>query len=318
MTSLVASVIILMGAVLIFSDELARFFRLEFLKALLQKWLSKAKKMEQKTLRQKLRQMESGHQDNFILQSYRNMSAILNATGEESKLKTMRVVSLTCGAAGVFVSVYVGSWALAPILGVGFALLPMWLLKFKAYRYNVSVMNELSVVLSMVTNSYVRCENMVKAVEENIVYMNHPVKAHFESFVYQCTYVNSNVSANIQALRQEMDNAVFRLWCDCLVICQSDINQKSSLNAVVEQFTTDRELLNLLSAEITKPVQIFAIVAAITFTAFPLTSLMGTQFGIGNALDILFGTLVGQCVVVGYAIVLFFGINRAIDLSTKL
>ncbi|MEG0853594.1 MAG: hypothetical protein RSF82_06960 [Angelakisella sp.] len=314
--------LILVGTLLFYSEDLSTWLKttqkvdLRQKLRLLQQHLEKSR---MRSLRQKLQQLEAGSKENFVTKSYNTMSAILSATGDGDKIRQMKYISVACGTVGVAISIYVGSYMLAPILGVGLALLPMWLIKFKAYRFNVMVMNELSVVLSMITNSYIRCENIVKAISENSSYMNEPVKSHFEWFVKMSTTVSADIAGNLEALKKKMDNPIFQLWCDCLIICQKDINQKYSLNAVVEQFTNDRELLNLLSSEVSKPIKVFATVVVGTMLAFPLTAMLGTQLTAnGDALGILFSTFWGQCLVVGYVIVLLFGINRAIDLSTKM
>lgn len=276
------------------------------------------KKAQRKTLKSRVQLLDTGARDNFIAKSYKTMSAILSRTGEGSRIRQMKIVSAVCGAVGVTISLYLKSFMLVPILGVGFALLPMWLVKFKAYRYNIAIMTELSVVLSMITNSYIRSENIVKAIEENLGYMNEPVRSNFEWFVNTCKRVSADISGNLAELKSRMDNRIFHLWCDSLVMCQRDINQKVSLNAIVEQFTTDRELINLLSTEVSAPIRVFVMVTIGTMLAFPLTALIGPQLQAGDMLALLFTSMTGQCIVIGYAVTILFGINRAIDLSTEI
>lgn len=314
--------LIMIGATFIFSDDLGKLTSLLHSSTwvgIVRKSLSRLQFKRKLSLKQKLHQMRSGNHRNFIIKAYLTMTHIMADTGSGDKIRLMNTIAFISGVAGVFVAIYAGSVMLIPILGIGCALLPMWLIKFKAYRHNVLIMNELSVVLSMVSNSYMRCENVVRAVEENLEYINDPVKAHFQWFITVSKQVSADISGNLEGLKQRLDNPVFRLWCDNLIMCQQDINQKHSLNAVVEQFAVERELINMLSTEISKPVKIYSMVAGLTMLALPMGSLIAREFSPdGAAVNVLLTTLPGQCIVVGYAVTLLFGINRAIELSTKM
>lgn len=309
-------IITALGFILYFYDDLKHGF-MQIKSIRLSGLLDKAIPKRKQSLKEKVAHLSSKKKVNFIASAYQDMAGILALTGEKDKLKSMRILSALCGAFGVILSFYLKSYMLVPILGIGLALLPMWLIKFKAYKYNLRMQNELSVVLSMVTNSYVRTENLIKSVSENLSYMNEPVRSVFEHFVFSCNLVNSNTISNISALKNKMDNHIFRLWCDNLIMCQNDINQKYSLNAVVEQFSADKELYNMLSAEIAKPMQVFVAIVLLTSCAFPVAFLFGRQLGI-NAFDLLFDTLTGQFIVIGYVVCIFYGINMAINLSTSI
>lgn len=321
MTILSASVLFI-GLILFFWSEItaaATHLKITSGKILNQGFLQKLKIPKRKVrLKRLVKHLEYGKQVNFIQQSYITMSSILVQTGEKGKLGRMRAVSAISGGVGVAIALYLKSFLLLPILGVGLALIPMWLIKFKAYRYNLRMLNELSVVLSMVTNSYIRNENIVKSISENLRFMNEPVKSIFSSFVHTATFVNPDIVLNIRQLKSKIDSKVFHLWCDNLIMCQSDINQKYSLNAVVEQFTSDKELYNLLSAEVSKPMLGLFIIVAGTATAFPLTALIGRQFQVNNIFEILFSTFMGQAIIVGYVFSVLYAINIAIDLSTQI
>lgn len=277
------------------------------------------KKLEKnQSLKTKVMHLNNGKKENLFSRSYNTMSEILATTGEKSKEKQMRIISLICAGVGAVIAVYLRSYMLLPILAGGLGLLPMWLIKFKLFRYRLRMQNELSVVLSMVTNSYIRNENIVEAVSENLTYMNEPCKSIFQSFVYASRQVNPNPQKNIDELKQKIDNDIFKLWCDSLRICQNDINQKASLNAIVEQFATEKELYNMLSTEISAPMRTFITIALISGVSFPLTAMIGHQLQIGKLLDILFTTFIGQSIVVGYVITLLVGFNKAITLSTSM
>lgn len=273
---------------------------------------------KRRTLKAKVRIMEEGEQGNLLSDSYGSMVQTLSMTGGSRMVKLMRLICIGTAMLGIIIALSLRSWMLAPILGIGFGLIPMWLTRFRRYRYQLDMIRELSVVLSMVTNSYIRNENIIKSVEENEAYMTGPVADVFHRFVHHCRNIDPNIKGNLLQLAKQLDNSTFTLWCQLVALCQDDINQKYSLNAIVEQFAQDKELYNALASEISQPVRIFLVLIAMTMCAFPLAAVIGNSFESANALSLLFTTFTGQLIVVGYAVTVLFGLNRAIDLSTNI
>ena len=121
-----------------------------------------------RSLKVKVRILNEGKKENFISAAYTGMKRTLNTTGSQDKVRLIRLVSLCTGSAGAALAFSLGSWMLVPILSIGMGLLPMWLTRFRQYSYHLEITGELSVALSMVTNSYIRTENILLAVEENL------------------------------------------------------------------------------------------------------------------------------------------------------
>ena len=272
-----------------------------------------------RSLKVKVRILNEGKKENFISAAYTGMKRTLNTTGSQDKVRLIRLVSLCTGSAGAALAFSLGSWMLVPILSIGMGLLPMWLTRFRQYSYHLEITGELSVALSMVTNSYIRTENILLAVEENLPYLHGQVRHTFRQFLRNSRDVDPNIKRNLSKMSRQNDNHVFLLWCQLLIMCQEDINQKHSLNAVVSQLAQDKELYNTLSAEITQPLRTFAALLLLTMACFPTAVLVGKQLsGAMEPMEILFTTLLGQVIVVGYAVTALFGINRAIRLSTTI
>ena len=56
-------------------------------------------------------------------------------------------------------------------MAVGFLFLPFWYVKLTANHYKRDVSAELETALSVITTAYLRTEDIVTAVEENIAYL---------------------------------------------------------------------------------------------------------------------------------------------------
>ena len=265
-----------------------------------------------------VRRINEGVKPNFIQSAYHSMQQTLIRTGSGDKIRQMRLAALCSGGCGAAIAVYLNSPLLLPILSVGMGLLPLWLTRFLAFQYSVRMQNELSVVLAMVTNSYIRTEKIVRSVEENLEYMNEPVKEIFSAFVYNSNFISADITANLRELKEKIDSHIFQLWWDNLILCQRDINHKYSLGAVVEQFTMEKELYNLLDAEVSKPILTLAFIVLGTASAFPLLALFGSSLEVENIFATLFSTLPGQCIITGYAFSILYAINTAIRVSTSI
>ena len=57
------------------------------------------------------------------------------------------------------------------------------------YGYKKHLNEELETAISIITSSYLRTEDLIRAVKENLPYINEPVKANFEVFVYEAELI---------------------------------------------------------------------------------------------------------------------------------
>ena len=71
--------------------------------------------------------------------------------------------------------------------------------------------------ISIITTSYLRTEDLIRAVKENLPYINEPVKANFEAFVYEAELINANLTSAINSLKMKVPNRVFHEWCNILI-----------------------------------------------------------------------------------------------------
>ena len=56
---------------------------------------------------------------------------------------------------------------------------------------------ELETAISIITTSYLRTEDLIRSVKENLPYINEPVKANFEAFVYEAELINANITLSL-------------------------------------------------------------------------------------------------------------------------
>ena len=96
--------------------------------------------------------------------------AVLQMTGRGSRFSFVCAASLALFSLGGSAAILLGNFFLAPVMAVGFMFLPFWYVKLTANHYKRDISAELETALSVVTTAYLRTEDIVTAVEENVGY----------------------------------------------------------------------------------------------------------------------------------------------------
>ena len=178
---------------------------------------------------------------------------LLKATGREGRFAMVKRISILLFALGAVLALLMDNPFLIPILGAGFAFAPVWYLRSTAAAYKKHLNEELETAISVITTSYLRSGDLLKAVKENIPYLNPPVKAHFEAFITESEMLNANMISTINTLKLKVPNRVFHEWCNTLIQCQSDRSMKNTLTFTVQKFSDQRIIQSELEAIINEP-----------------------------------------------------------------
>ena len=119
----------------------------------------------------------------YLRREIEEVQKILHTTGREDFFPMLCTISLLLFAAGAFTAVMLGNVFLIPVLAGGFLLLPFWYVKLTASHFKKDVSAELETALSIITTAYLRNEDILTSIEENLAYLNPPVKNVFADFV---------------------------------------------------------------------------------------------------------------------------------------
>ncbi len=281
------------------------------LKSAAQKGLAALQSRRRQTLRHKVQQSQGKAKINFFDRNLQDTRRILETTNQTDKLRLVNRLSVVCFAVGAVLSLLMGNILMLPVLSVGFSLVPMWYIRYNETYFKKQLSNELEVALSVVTTSYLRTDNLLQAVEENLSYINHPVRTPFARFVNEVKYINANVETAIRNLQKSIENSVFHDWCDIMVLCAADRTYKQSLPPVVEKFADDKALQNSLETIIQMPVREFNKIILLALSVIPLFYMVNKDW-----FHTLVGTWGGKAILTVMCGVIFAGMNKAIGLST--
>lgn len=206
----------------------------------------------------------------FILRQIEEVSEIMRLTGREDKIP---VLFIACGAfaiAGTIIASLLNNVFMIPILGLGMMALPIWYVKLTASHFRKDVSEELETALSIISTAYIRNEDIVTAVEENISYLNPPIQNIFTDFLVQLKLIDSDVIKAIENIKTKVENDVFREWCDALIQCQYDRNLKSTLTPIVTKLSDIRVVNMELELTLAEPRKEFIIMAILVIANIPL------------------------------------------------
>jgi tight adherence protein B len=178
---------------------------------------------------------------------------ILRDTGRQAQFEFVKRLSVVLFAVGAVLALMMGNVFMAPMTGIGFSLVPIWYLRSTAGTYKKHLNEELETAVSIVTTSYLRTEDLVRSVKENIPSINEPVKANFEAFVFESEMINANLISAINSLKMKIPNRVFHEWANTLIQCQSDRTMKNTLPAVIQKFSDIRIVQSELDAMMDGP-----------------------------------------------------------------
>lgn len=203
-----------------------------------------------KSLKAEIKESTNRKKVGFLKKEITEVQEILRVTGRSKRFPLICLLSLTLFAVGAAIAISFGNFFAVPVLAVGFMLLPFWYVRLTQSHFKKDISAELETALSIITTAYLRNEDIVTAVEENIGYLNPPVLSVFKAFTYRIKMIDPDIVSALLSMRIQVDNAVFHEWCDAMIACQSDRSLKSTLTPIVTKLSDMRvvngELENLV------------------------------------------------------------------------
>ncbi len=247
---------------------------------------------------------------NLFRQSRNEAKSVFQKTGQDKGYKKTVHMSVASAICGILVGLLFNNFFLSIILGVGLYFIPLWMTRFSLYRYNKFLNDELEVALSLITTSYTRKSDILSSVEENISHISSPVKEVFVSFVNNIKYVDANVPAQIERMKESTDNKLFHKWCDSLILSQYDHTQIATLIPIVNSFSDLKGQQMANETNMMKPLRQALFMTGLTVSVIPLFRVLSPDWYV-NLVD----TIPGKATLVVTAVTVLFTINKAIRLS---
>ena len=228
----------------------------------------------------------------FIVRQIEEVSEIMRLTDREDKIPVVFIACAVFAIAGTIIASLFDNVFLIPVLGIGMMCLPVWYIKLTASHFKKDISEELETALSVISSAYIRNEDIVTAVEENVHYLNPPIKNVFTDFLVQLKLIDSDVVKAIEGLKPKIDNDVFHEWCDALIQCQSDRNLKSTLTPIVTKLSDVRTVNTELELMLAEPRKEFIIMALLVVATIPILYFLNKDW-----YEVLMHTGIGKIVL---------------------
>ena len=194
-------------------------------------------------LRDKARAMRAGkRRKKSIGDRLRLTQMSLEAMGKENRFAFVCCASLVLLAAGAVVAILIDNLFLIPVLSVAFALLPFIYVGKTLSYYQKHTKDALESTMQSITNSYIRNEDIVEAIRENLMYIKPPLNEHFNAFIGDATAVSTSIKSALRNLKGKVDDDIFGEWVDTLILCQDDNTMRSTLQAFVDKLRDVRQV----------------------------------------------------------------------------
>ena len=278
---------------------------MDFSGSIFKKLLSGPKGLREEILEQTQRKKKS-----YFRREMEEIQSILKATDRENTFPLLCTISLLLFAAGAAGAAMMGNVFLIPVAAVGLLFVPFWYIKLTASHFKKDVSAELETALSIITTAYLRSEDILTSVEENLEYLNPPVKSIFQDFVSRIRLIDPDLEAALEELRTRIAEDVFQEWVDALKACLYDRSLKTTLTPIVAKLSDMRIVNGELEYMVMEPRKEFITMAALVVGNIPLLYFLNRDW-----YHTLMHTVAGQIMLSIAGIVIFVSTAHVIKLT---
>ncbi len=263
-----------------------------------------------KGIREEILEETQRKKKSFLRREVEEVQSILKATDRENTFPFLCTLSLLLFATGAATAAMLGNFFLVPVAAIGLMFFPFWYIKLTASHFKKDVSAELETALSIITTAYLRSEDIVTSVEENLEYLNPPVKNIFQDFVSRIRLIDSDLEAALDELRTRIGDDVFVEWVDALKSCLYDRSLKTTLTPIVAKLSDMRIVNAELEYLVMEPRKEFITMVVLVVGNIPLLYFLNQEW-----YHTLMHTIVGQVMLSIAGIVIFVSTACVIKLT---
>ena len=263
-----------------------------------------------KGIREEILEETKRRKKSYFRREIEEVQAILKTTDREELFQLLCTASLLLFAAGAAIAVMIGNVFLVPVLACGFLFLPFWYIRLTASHFKKDVSSELETALSIITTAYLRSEDILTSVEENLEYLNPPVKTVFADFVSRIRLIDPDLEAALEELKGKIENDVFMEWVDALKSCLYDSSLKTTLTPIVAKLSDMRIVNAELEYLVFEPRKEFITMVVLAVGNIPLLYFLNQSW-----YDTLMHTIPGQIMLAVTGAIIFVSTACVIKLT---
>jgi tight adherence protein B len=263
-----------------------------------------------KSLKDEIKESTKQRKVSYLRSEVAQAQNVLALTGRSKKFPMVCAMSLLFFTGGASVAIMLNNFFLVPVLAAGCMLLPFWYVKLMEHNYKKDVSAELETALSIITSAYLRSEDLLTAVEENLSHLNPPVKTVFADFLTRVRLIDPDTEAAIEIMSARIDNEVFREWCGAMAACLRDRSLKTTLTPIVGKLSDMRMVNAELDYLVFEPRKEFITMILLVLGNIPLMYLLNKSW-----YDTMMHTAYGKVILAITAAVIFISTARVLKLT---
>ena len=222
------------------------------------------------TLREKVLTAKGKKRSRKLTVELNRIRDALEQTGKGGQFSIACAASVVLMILGCILAIMIDNAFLMPVFAIAFAMIPFAYAKRTVNYYDNHIKEELETSLSIITTSYVRTDDIVTAVKENMQHLKPPVKEIFAGFVAENMMISADIKQSIRHLKEKVSNSIFDEWCDTLIACQDDRTLKDTLMPIVSKLTDVRIVNNEIKGMLVAARTEYFMMAAMVVGNIPL------------------------------------------------
>ena len=222
------------------------------------------------TLREKVQTAKGKKRSRKLTVELNRIRDALEQTGKGGQFSIACAASVVLMILGCILAIMIDNAFLIPVFAIAFAMIPFAYAKRTVNNYDNHIKEELETSLSIITTSYVRTDDIVTAVKENMQHLKPPVKEIFAGFVAENMMISADIKQSIRHLKEKVSNSIFDEWCDTLIACQDDRTLKDTLMPIVSKLTDVRIVNNEIKGMLVAARTEYFMMAAMVVGNIPL------------------------------------------------
>lgn len=240
----------------------------------------------------------NGKRGFYVTEQAETARQILVETGRANEYMRTIIVSGLLAVAGATIGFVLNNFFATILLAAGGFMIPFWRLKLYRNKYRKYLACQLEGTTSIITTSYIRNNNIVAAVEENLTEISPLIRPYFKEFVAE-TKLNASVKNCVRNLRDKINDSTFHEWCETLLRTLDDAEMKESLLPICQKYSAVRIVQEEIDIEVANAVVEYLVMMAMSLLAYPMVYLLNKDW------FAYYNTFIGQ-LVVGYTLVIVF------------
>ena len=265
---------------------------------------------KKKPLGKQIKETENTKEPKGFRRTLAETREILSLTGRSNKFAALCALSLFFAVVGVLLCSLMENIVMMPVMALGCAFLPFWFVLFTSHSYRKMLNNEIETGISIITTSYLRNENIIMAVSENVEYLNPPVADVFRAFLAETSMISTDVKKSLINMKLKLNNYVFHEWIDAVVACQDDKTLKSTLAPIIAKLSDMRIVAAELEYLMYEPLKEFITMAILLVANVPLLYFLNSSW-----FNVLVGTGFGKAILAICLAVLFVSFAAVVRLT---